>query len=62
MPDNNKTINEFCPWSGKPVQNDSITVYKGKKVGFCNTGCKDKFEIAVHYFEDILKTNIETKR
>ena len=27
-------INETCPWSGKPVQADSLTEYDGKVVGF----------------------------
>ena len=44
-------INEVCPWSGKPVQADSLTVYDGRVVGFCNTGCRDKFEGAVRHFE-----------
>ena len=44
-------VNETCPWSGKPVVQDSLTHYKGKVVGFCNTGCRDKFEGAVRHFE-----------
>ena len=44
-------INETCPWSGKPVQADSLTEYGGQVVGFCNTGCRDKFEGAVRHFE-----------
>jgi RimJ/RimL family protein N-acetyltransferase len=47
-------INETCPWSGKPVSADSLTLYKGKVVGFCNTGCRDKFETAVAHFETSL--------
>ena len=39
-------VNQVCPWSGKPVNEDSLTRYKGKVVGFCNTGCRDKFEAA----------------
>jgi hypothetical protein len=39
-------VNDVCPWSGKPVSGDSLTLYKGKVVGFCNTGCRDKFETA----------------
>ena len=26
-------INDVCPWSGKPVQEDSLTRYKGQTVG-----------------------------
>ena len=45
-------INATCPWSGKPVQADSLTVYHDHVVGFCNPGCRDKFESAVRHFED----------
>ena len=44
-------INETCPWSGEPVQADSLTEYDGRVVGFCNPGCRDKFESAVRHFE-----------
>jgi YHS domain-containing protein len=44
-------VNEVCPWSGKPVSADSLTRYKGKVVGFCNTGCRDKFEVAMRAFD-----------
>ena len=47
-------VNEVCPWSGKPVSADSLTHYRGKVVGFCNTGCRDKFEKAVSDFEAAL--------
>lgn len=50
-------INETCPWSGKPVADDSLTLYKGQVVGFCNTGCRDKFEKAVSHFETSLSGN-----
>ena len=49
-------INEVCPWSGKPVSPDSLTRYKGEVVGFCNPGCRDKFEKAVGDFEAVLKS------
>ena len=45
-------INETCPWSGKPVQADSLTEYEGHVVGFCNPGCRDKFDQAVHHFAE----------
>ena len=45
-------INETCPWSGKPVQADSLTEYDGRVVGFCNTGCRDKFDNAIRHFEE----------
>ena len=44
-------INETCPWSGKPVQADSLIEFDGQVVGFCNTGCRDKFETALRHFE-----------
>lgn len=44
-------INSTCPWSGKLVAADSLTLYQGQVVGFCNTGCRDKFETAVRHFE-----------
>ena len=47
-------VNDACPWSGKPVQADSLTEYKGRVVGFCNPGCTEKFETAVRHFEGAL--------
>ena len=44
-------LNEVRPWSGKPVAADSLTLYRGRVVGFCNPGCRDKFETAVGMFE-----------
>lgn len=44
-------LNEVCPWSGDPVSTDSLILYKGKVVGFCNTGCRDKFEAATNAFD-----------
>ena len=44
-------VNERCPWSGDPVREDSLTLYKGEVVGFCNPGCRDKFEKAASEFD-----------
>ena len=44
-------VNEVCPWSGKPVSADSLTYYRGEVVGFCNTGCRDKFDAAAGAFD-----------
>ncbi|KKC24492.1 glutathione S-transferase [Sphingomonas sp. SRS2] len=44
-------VNELCPWSGDPISADSLTLYKGQVVGFCNTGCRDKFEKATTAFD-----------
>ncbi len=48
-------VNETCPWSGKPISADSLTLYKGAVVGFCNPACRDKFEAAIRHFEDALR-------
>lgn len=50
-------INEVCPWSGKPVQADSLTVHDGRVVGFCNPGCRDKFDTAVRCFKEAKESN-----
>lgn len=44
-------VNGTCPWSGKPVSADSLTTYRGITVGFCNPGCRDKFEAAIDLFD-----------
>ena len=44
-------VNQLCPWSGEPVSADSLTRYRGAVVGFCNPGCKDKFEAATQAFD-----------
>ena len=44
-------VNTHCPWSGDPVSADSLTLYQDKVVGFCNTGCRDKFEKAASAFD-----------
>ena len=50
--------NTHCPWSGDPVSADSLTLYRGKVVGFCNPGCRDKFEAATRAFD----AGIESKQ
>lgn len=44
-------VNDVCPWSGKPVAADSLATYRGHVVGFCNTGCRDKFVAATALFD-----------
>ena len=51
-------VNEACPWSGKPVAADALTLYRDHVVGFCNPGCRDKFDRATAAFD----TAIESKR
>ena len=48
-------VNLLCPWSGKEISADSLTRYKGQTVGFCNPGCRDKFERAINSFDDCLE-------
>ena len=49
-------VNETCPWSGRPVSADSLTTYRGKVVGFCNPGCREKFEAATRAFDAAIGT------
>jgi hypothetical protein len=48
-------VNTHCPWSGEPVSANSLTTYKGRVVGFCNTGCRDKFEAATRAFDGAIE-------
>jgi hypothetical protein len=48
-------VNGTCPWSGKPVSADSLTRYRGQVVGFCNTGCRDKFDAATRAFDSAIE-------
>ena len=49
-------VNDVCPWSGDPVSADSLTLYQGQVVGFCNTGCRDKFEKAAKAFDAAIES------
>ena len=51
-------VNETCPWSGKPVSADSLTLYQDQVVGFCNPGCRDKFECAAAHFDKALQAGL----
>lgn len=44
-------VNATCPWSDKPISPDALTLYRERVVGFCNTGCRDKFEKAITAFD-----------
>jgi hypothetical protein len=48
-------VNDFCPWSGKPIVPEALTLYNGAVVGFCNAECRDMFARAVAAFEDALR-------
>ena len=52
-------INTTCPWSGEEVQADSLTLYRGSVVGFCNPGCRDKFDKAASHFDAHLNAENE---
>ena len=47
-------INDLCPFSGKPVEPDSLTRHDGRVVGFCNPGCRDKFAAEPQRFPEAL--------
>ena len=55
-------INKYCPRSGKPVVETSLTEYRGFVVGFCNPGCRDDFAAHIEanpsdsrYFDALIK-------
>jgi len=48
-------INTSCPWSGNAVSPEALTTYKDHVVGFCNTGCRDKFEKATAMFDTAIR-------
>ena len=48
-------VNKVCPWSGKPVRKDSLTLYQGSVVGFCNPGCRDRFDAATTAFDKAIE-------
>lgn len=54
-------VNAACPWSGDPVQADSLTLYKGEVVGFCNPGCRDKFAKAAALFDASIAKRSKSK-
>lgn len=41
-----KAANSRCPMSGKAVDPEKVTVYKGETIGFCCGNCLKKFEAA----------------
>jgi hypothetical protein len=55
-------INRYCPRSGKPVTEDSLTHYRDFILGFCNPGCRDDFHSNISerpsdraYFDAVIK-------
>ncbi|MEM9057452.1 MAG: GNAT family N-acetyltransferase [Pseudomonadota bacterium] len=53
-------INSRCPWSGDPVSDTALTQYRGQTIGFCNPGCRDKFETATRAFDRALAERAAT--
>mmetsp|Transcript_8073 Transcript_8073/g.9264 ORF Transcript_8073/g.9264 Transcript_8073/m.9264 type:complete len:273 (-) Transcript_8073:1067-1885(-) len=43
LDENRIAWNKKCPFSGKPVAEDSLTKYGSYTVGFCNPDCRDSF-------------------
>lgn len=59
-------INNYCPRSGKPVKDDSLTEYRGYTVGFCNPGCSSDFAKNIQdclsdtrYFDVLIKEKFD---
>ncbi|MCP4935305.1 MAG: glutathione S-transferase [bacterium] len=48
-------VNKTCPWSGKPVSAESLMLYRGNVIGFCNTDCRGKFQKAVALFDSLIE-------
>jgi hypothetical protein len=55
-------INKTCPWSGKPVSSDSLMLYRGKVIGFCYPGCRDKFYKALALFDELISATQTVER
>ncbi len=49
-------VNTECPVKeGKPVKATLTTTHKGKEIGFCCKGCKEKFEADPAKYEKAIK-------
>ena len=55
-------INSLCPWSGDTVSDDSLAGYRGRIVGFCNPGCRDKFARATSIFDQLIEASPSSMR
>jgi hypothetical protein len=55
-------VNKTCPRSGKPISSDSLTLYKGYLVGFCNTNCRDDFAKYSNFSERRLSDRVKLDR
>jgi len=44
-------VNETCPWSERPIADNSLTIYDGAVVGSCNPARRGKVEAAISPFD-----------
>lgn len=49
-----ESLNSHCPWSGDPVSEEGLVRYRGRVLGFCNRGCRKKFEAAISVFDPLV--------
>ena len=61
----NTVINKYCPRSGKAVEADSLVLYRGFAVGFCNPVCRDDLSGNINdrsndtsYFDVLIKARV----
>lgn len=48
-------VNDVCPWTGKPVSADALTLYKGRVIGFAHRSARDTFLAAIIAFETAIQ-------
>lgn len=53
--------NKTCPVSGDPVDGKAFAVYKGKRYGFCCSGCDEEFQKDPEKYIKILKDRGDLK-
>ena len=53
--------NDVCPWTGKPVSAEALTVYKGRVIGFADRRARDLFLAAMVAFETALQAPLPPK-
>jgi hypothetical protein len=56
-----KAINEKCPWSGKPVDANALSMHEGHVIGFCSVEHRDRFAEAVAQFQQAAAPAILTR-
>ena len=48
-------VNDVCPWTGKPVSAEALTLYKGRVIGFADRASRDAFLSAIVAFETAIQ-------